>query len=268
MRVSRQGVIRVLRDAWGRLFGERVVARADTYFGLATVRDLTWEGERMRVLEVDGTFQSATYLDDRYCALPFPYLRLFGHIFDLDPAPKDLLMLGGGALAFPKYAIARSDAVRVDVVEIDPTVLELARAHFFLDRLERDFRALSSGRLTILNEDGRAFLERCYREGAYYDAILIDCFCAADVETSLQGPMAFSLAHGCLRPQGVLVLNVISALEGPDAGPLDQTNAALSQSFAHAVVLSEGRLEADMADNRCVVASDEKICLRGQVSLF
>jgi hypothetical protein len=80
--------------------------------------------------------------------------------------------------------------------------------------------------------------------------------------------VALSVAHGCLRPHGALVLNVISALEGPDAEPLRETIGALSASFAHAVVLSEGRLEADMADNRCVVASDEKICLRGQVSLF
>ena len=268
MRISARGVIRALRDAWGRLFGERVVERTDTCFGVATVRDLTWEGERMRVLEVDGTYQSATYLDDRYIELPFPYLRLFGRVFDLDPAPRDILMLGGGALAFPKYAIAMSDTVRVDVVEIDPVVLALAHRHFFLDRLEEDYGAISSGRLNIYNEDGRAFLERSYQEGAYYDAILIDCFCAADVETSLTGPVAFSYAHGCLRPRGVLVLNVISALEGADAGPIRQAISALSQSFGHAVVLSEGKLEADAADNRCVVASDEKICLEGQISLF
>ncbi|MBM6988046.1 MAG: hypothetical protein I3I99_00355, partial [Olsenella umbonata] len=68
-----------LESAGERLLRDRVVvASADTMFGPTQVVDVhDASGAPVRVLEVDGTWQSATYLDDSWCELVFPYHRLF-----------------------------------------------------------------------------------------------------------------------------------------------------------------------------------------------
>lgn len=119
-----------LESAGERLLRDRVVvASADTMFGPTQVVDVhDASGAPVRVLEVDGTWQSATYLDDSWCELVFPYHRLFAHAMEaMARQPRRVLMLGGGGYAFPKYLVAHDPDVRVDVVEVDPAVSRLAR---------------------------------------------------------------------------------------------------------------------------------------------
>ena len=93
---------------WQRLciaFSRLFPIRQKTMFGTAQVYEIVWQDDKpLRVLDVEGTYQSATYLDDRWCEVPFPYLALYDKLFEQVPDARDILMLGGGAFAFPKHA--------------------------------------------------------------------------------------------------------------------------------------------------------------------
>lgn len=106
------------------------------------------DGSLVRMLNVGGVLQSATYLDERWATCPFAYLRSFDHLFEaaLPEAPDPLvvnrvLMLGGAGFAYPKQLLLEHPGVALDVVEIDPAMVQIARERFFLDRLEMQLAA-------------------------------------------------------------------------------------------------------------------------------
>ena len=174
----------VLADWWDRVAGR--AGKREVFpsrFGEAAVYAMPAEdGSLVRMLNVGGVLQSATYLDERWATCPFAYLRSFDHLFEaaLSEAPDPLvvnrvLMLGGAGFAYPKQLLLEHPGVALDVVEIDPAMVQIARERFFLDRLEMQLGA--EGRaddLRIFVEDGEAFLRRS--DGAPYDAIINDVF--------------------------------------------------------------------------------------------
>ena len=79
-------------------------------------------------------------------------------------------MLGGGGYCVPRYLMTgeRSKDLKIDVVEIDPGVTQVARQFFDL----HDYPGM-----TIYHEDARTFLNRAKRDGLKdYDAIFMDTF--------------------------------------------------------------------------------------------
>jgi hypothetical protein len=89
-------------------------------------------GRLMRVMATGPhAKQSAMYLDDP-SALALPYTRYFRLVEHFVPEMRRLLVLGGGGFSFPKYALANYPNVSVDVVELDPGIVALARDYFEL----------------------------------------------------------------------------------------------------------------------------------------
>lgn len=246
------GLFDWLRTLIARLRGRRFATR----FGTAYVYERPWGHTRVRVLDVDGSLQSATYVDERWCDVVFPYLALFDCAFEDHSHATSLCMLGGGGCSYAKHVVAHHPQARIDVVEADPAILRIAQEHFLLDRLEREFGAKASGRLRLMCDDGLDYLRACERQGTTYDAIINDCFVAHDADASLATPQAARLLHACLAPGGLYLTNVISALEGEEAEPLFALTQTLAESFAHIGVLPCGRTDEDEADNVVVVATD------------
>ena len=242
-----------LRSAFSRLFP----IRQKTMFGTAEVYEITWHDNKpLRVLDVEGTYQSATYLDDRWCEVPFPYLALYDKLFEQVPDARDILMLGGGGFAYPKHLIAHHPATRVDVVEIDPAIIGLAKQHFLLDRLEEVFHAQQEGRLTIVQMDALDYLEECRRRGVRYDAILGDCFAAGSFADKLVSLRGAALAQDCLTREGVYLVNIVTALEGTNSAPLKSAVDSLCSAFAHVWAIPCDRYAATEQDNVLVAASN------------
>lgn len=221
-------------------------------------------GERIRVLEVEGTYQSATYLDERWCDPVFPYHRLFDHLFEAWPqgeGPRTAAILGGGGYALPKHLVAHHQQIeRIDVVELDPAIERLARRYFFLDRLEQAYGAEASGRLQLHQGDARSWLQGC---GQTFDAILNDCFLALEPEASLMTVEAARLVHRRLNPGGLYLTNVVAALEGPGSGTLYTTLEALSTTFAHVWLYPCGANAPTIPENNVVIATDAPCTFTG-----
>ncbi len=219
---------------------------------------LTW----IRVLEIDGAYQAATYIDDdRVYDLAFDYYRMYDHLFEMTGTSREinLLMLGGGGYAYPKHIVAHHPEARIDVVEIDPDITLLAERYFFLDRLIEEFDTEKNGRLGLINDDALHFLKT---SDAHYDAILNDTFAGKNPVGELVTVEALRLSKKHLAPGGVYLANVISALEGPKSAPLQHAIAALSEVFEHVSVIPCGKYPANETDNYMVIATDSDLANR------
>lgn len=239
-----------------------------TKFGIVRVYTMPQQGRPLRILDLEGTQQSGTYLDDDWCDVPFLYMAMYDLVFRANPPAHDVLMLGGGGFAYPKHVIAHHPKARIDVVEVDPAIVAIARKHFFLDRLIEQYHTEETGRLRIFEDDALSYLVTCAHAGRRYDAILNDCFVTDNPVLSLATAEAARTVRTCLAPEGLFVVNLITSLVGENAEPLNMLVASLSQVFNYVLALPCFRRPADQRDNVLVVASQANPKLDDAIVLF
>ncbi len=159
-------------------------------------------GRKMRVLTTDaaGT-QSGAYLDSD--ELPFEYSKLFHIAIHFQPDLSRALMIGGGAYSYPRAFLKKFPNASIDVIELDPKLTELARMYFDL----RD-----DPRLHIFHEDGRMFIN--HMKGTY-DAVYIDAFHSLSPPFQLTTKEVAKKLFDHLSDNGVVLMNLVSAVEGP-----------------------------------------------------
>ena len=119
-----------------------VAARNSVYGNLAVVQT-----EGTRSLFENGL--AAFHVPDPAAAEEAVHFALLQH-----PAPKSLLLVGGGLNGSLSEALQHPSLERIDYVELDPTVLDLAQEYFpaAWDSLRAD------PRVHVHNTDGRLFL--------------------------------------------------------------------------------------------------------------
>jgi spermidine synthase len=116
---------------------------------------------------------------------------------------KKTLLIGGGTFGYPRHFLRSFPEAEMDVVEIDPGLVHIARSHFFLE---------DDPRLAIHIEDGRTYLNRCRTS---YDVIFGDAFKSYySIPFQLSTLEAIQKKYDLLNDGGLVVLNLISALEG------------------------------------------------------
>lgn len=122
------------------------------------------------------------------------------------PQPRSVLIIGLGGGAFVQFLNRNFPEIHVDVVEIDPEVVKVARDYF---------GTTSGARTRIMVGDGRAYLERATER---YDIIFLDAHLhpregtdATGHPLSLQTQAFYRSLRERLRPGGVAVFNMLSA---------------------------------------------------------
>lgn len=149
------------------------------------------------ILLVDGTQQSHVDLADP-SRLVFEYMRRIGHVIDLLPAgPLRAVHLGGGAMALARYTSATRPRTRNLVIENDPALVDLVRAHL---PWPREYQ------IRVRCDEARNALQRLPEAGA--DLIVLDVFAGARTPGNLTSVESFDLAAGALAPTGALVANI------------------------------------------------------------
>ena len=177
----------------------RIVFAEDTrYHRLAVVDDRT-----TRYLRFDNSLQSAMYLDDPF-KTRFRYTDFFHLGLAYNPGARNVLFIGLGAGSSPKRMWREFPELRLDVVELDPVVVDVAHRYFAVPR--------GDPRLRIDVGDGRRYLASSERR---WDVIVIDAFFADAIPFHLVTREFLELARSRLAPGGVIVTNVIGALAGP-----------------------------------------------------
>jgi len=192
--------------------------------GLLAVRQSLY-GE-IRVVDVNDTRHllidggTHTIVDRTTGESHFAYV----HVVDLArgyfAGPGDVLLvgLGGGSVAKNFAAVGW----KVDAVEIDPVITEMAHTHF----------GLGADQATVYDMDARQYL---MTHDKLYDLIIMDAFGSSSIPFHLVTTEAFALLRTRLRPGGVVAMNV-EAL-GWDDILVGALLATARTQFANAVAL-------------------------------
>lgn len=186
------------------------------------------------------------------------------------PWSGDALVIGGGGYSFPKWLVAHCPQARVTVVEIDPVISDIARRRFFLDDLIRDFGATpgdahatpsdtSPGRLRLVCDDGWAYLRGC---GCHFDLIVNDAFGGRKPLGPLKTSEGARSVREHLSEHGIYLANVISALEGKRARPLEESLAACKGTFAHVYLIPERPEEPEREGDNVLIASQLRLSIQ------
>ncbi|MDI3281574.1 MAG: fused MFS/spermidine synthase, partial [Bacillota bacterium] len=180
--------------------GLRVIYERSTLYHYLRVA----EDEDSRYLLFDHSWQSGMYLDDPV-RTRFEYTDYYHLAFVLQPEIRRALLIGLGGGSVPKRFLRDYPQVRLDVVELDPAVEEVARRYFALPEDER---------LRVVVEDGRRFVDGLKSEERY-DLIMLDAYYADAIPFHLATREFLESARAHLAPNGVLAVNLIGALAGP-----------------------------------------------------
>jgi spermidine synthase len=138
---------------------------------------------------------------DRYV---FEYTRYFHLPMLMTDDVDRVLFVGGGGFSGPKRFLREYDAA-VDVVELDPAVVDTARRYFDVP---------DDPRLSVHTMDGRRFLRTTNHT---YDVVVLDAYRADEVPYHLTTVEFMRLARDRLDEDGVVFANLISSTTGLDS---------------------------------------------------
>lgn len=212
----------------------------------AEIRVLDTPDKRTRFLVIDGG--THTIVNPSTWESQFPYVAVMGLTRCIVAEPGRMLLIGVGGGSLVKDFAA--DGWGVDAVEIDPVVVEMARAHFGLTEAE--------GRVFVM--DGRQFL---IGHDERYDVIAMDAFGSSSIPFHLVTREVFGLVASRLSSGGVLTINLES--HGWDGPVVKAIAATLKPHFREVLALPTQRSREDLG-NVVLFASNSRLELRPEIN--
>ena len=232
----------------------------DSPYGHITISYSRLESHRIRVLDIDGGMESATYIEkDLQNELLFAYLDLFRLMFDenylQNRTIKDVLLIGGGGFQFPKYFLSHQTG-NIDVVEINSILYDISEKYFFLKEAIQQYDPQQT-RFHCYFEDGRYYLDRNLKK---YDVILSDVFLGENLVLSLHSIEAIKKIKNSLNSNGMYMTTVIGSLVGKYSQNLKDIVLTLKQCFQYVYVFKAmENIEHEQNQNFVVIGMDEKV---------
>ena len=226
---------------WARM---KTLLEKDTFYHHIRIE----EDDEARYMYFDRTLQSAMNLKDP-TALRLIYSRYTSLGLAFRPDAKKILIIGLGGGSIPKKLQKEFPSLEVDVVEIDPEVIQMAK---------NQFNVRDGKNLRLYAQDGRLFLTRTTN---LYDIILIDAYYADAMPFHLATREFFELAQRKLTSNGIIVANLISAVTGPSGKIARAFVKTQRQTFPQTYVFAARRpdnVSIDTIQNVIVIATKDK----------
>lgn len=205
--------------------------------------DADWNtGKPVRRMQLGNEYSSAMFLDES--GLVYEYTKYYRMAEHFVPGFKNALMIGGAAYSYPKDYLKRYPEARLDVVEIDPKLTELAERYFNLEKNER---------LTVYHQDARIFINNTRNK---YDVVLGDAFKSMyALPYQLTTREAVQKTYDILNQGGAAIINIISAIEGEKGEFLRAEYATYRSVFPQVYLFSvEDKNDGLMVQNIMLVA--------------
>lgn len=200
-----------------------------TFYHRIRVRERpTADGDRHRTILLDSTLEGAQYVHSR--RLPSRYQKYWELARMFCPRLEAAAFLGGGGFAMPEALADAYPRARIDVIEIDPVVIDVGRRFFRLDQYE------STGQIRAVADDARRYLRM---SGQKYDLVVADAFHGIRcIPGHLVTREFFQLVKDRLRDGGVALVDIGAAVDGPDAVMFQSVLKTLGEVFEHHAVFS------------------------------
>ncbi len=164
------------------------------------------EGDRicMRFVLDTGRFhaiQSCMFKAD-HDKLVFDYAKMTFAGLLLNPQPKRILIAGLGGGSIPRVLAKLYPEARIDIVEIDPAVVDVAREYF-------DFKEHDN--IHIIVRDARVYVKQAaLLGGQHYDYIVLDAFNGDYIPEHLMTKEFLEECKALLSDDGVLIANTFA----------------------------------------------------------
>jgi len=203
--------------------GDVVVLDVDTPYHHISVID----NQGLREMRFDRYVESAILKTPPHPCL-LGYTKYFHLPFLAQPETRRSLFIGAGGGVGPRAFHMHDPEMLIDVVDIDPKVLQIARTHFGLN---------DSANIRTIAEDGRRFVQK---SDSGYDCVIVDAF-------TIGGRIPFHLVTAefltrCrdkMSDTGVFVININSAIEGPMARIFHSMHRTLDTVFPNTYVFAK-----------------------------
>jgi spermidine synthase len=182
-----------------------------------------------RVLSFAHVRQSSMYLDAPFDT-DFEYPGYFHVALAMKPDATRTLVVGLGGATVVKRMWRDYPEMRIDAVELDQDVVDVARRFFELPVDER---------IRVFTGDGRRFLETC---ADTYDIVIVDAFDEDRVPRALTTREFMRTVRARLSADGVVAYNFIGGLTGERSKPFRSLHRTLSSVWdnVHVFVVAEG----------------------------
>jgi spermidine synthase len=158
----------------------------------------------------------------------FAYTDYFHMPMILRPEIRSVLFIGLGGGTGPKRFVHDYPHVVVDVAEVDPVVIRVAREHFGVE---------PGPRLRLHHADGRTFVRRAQKP---YDLIVIDAYSTnrygATIPAHLTTREFFAECATRMTPEGILLFHLAADRESLIARSIAKT---IASSFPHIVTFTD-----------------------------
>jgi len=199
----------VVAACWLAIDGLDNISEKNGFIDIDTAYNRIWiynhidpkTNQLVKVMGINNENHSSMFLNSD--ELVNEYTKYYHLAKHFNPNFKTTLMFGGAGYSYPKDFLRSYPEATIDVVEIDPEVTELAKKYFNLNE---------NSRLTIYHEDARAYLNKTQKK---YDVIFGDAFSSHyTLPYQLTTREAVQKKYDILNNNGVVILNIISAIEG------------------------------------------------------
>jgi len=197
-----------------------IILDTDTKYGRVLIYDGidNWTGKQTRYMQINKNRSSGMILENGEPS--FKYAHFYISAAKLIPESKNTLMLGGAAYTFPMYFLKEFPDARIDVVEIDPELTNLASEYFNFEHHKN---------LRIIHQDGRIYLNQATKK---YDIFFGDAYNSLyTVPWHLTTIEAIQKIHDLLTHNGIAFFNIISSISGKKSDFLRAQVATLKEVF-------------------------------------
>lgn len=191
-------------------------ASIDTPASSYRIIDVNYKGKPIRAIAVGpGGMQSGVYRDGSK-ELVFSYTQKMAELVEGAPRKDSILILGGGAFTLPQYLAEKYPGSKVDVVEIDPQLVAIARRYFGYK---------NPPNVSVISQDARIFLNGNNKK---YDVILVDVYSDTLIPFSLSTAEYGYRLRQAVNEDGLVAANII----GSKNQACDNLLQALHTSYA------------------------------------
>lgn len=219
--------------------GSHVYSTETPYSSLVVI-DNHLNGER--TLYLDNMPHSAMYINGSVKPV-FKYTDYFNLAFGYNPNISKVLFIGGGGFSGPKQFLVDYPWISIDVVEIDPEVVDAAQRFFYVPK--------NNSRLNIYVNDGRKFLQNSGK----YDLIILDAYSHTYVPFHLMTLEFTSMVSEHLNEDGLLVANIIGSTLGDTSELLWSEVFTAKEKIPHVALYRTKDSPESMVQNIIMVAS-------------
>jgi spermidine synthase len=223
--------------------GPDVIHRESSFYHQIEVVKRGAGANEEHILKLDSTMEGGIRARDGALVLEY---QKFWQVAEMNEELKirRALFIGAGAFGMPNDVARKHGDAHVDVAEIDPAVIAVGR---------RFFRLGNYPQVHAHAVDARRYLSQ---SGGNYDLIFGDAYNGdRHIPAHLVTQEFFQLVKGKLSPDGVFLMNVITAIQGDRAELLRHVLTTVRSVFPHVEVFNVR--SADMEpDNVILLAAN------------